>query len=572
MPAGSLEGMDTSLHSTTPDRLPDWLAEALDVLSARRRLVVAAAVGLVLFGAIVALVAPSILPPRPVVGAAVGVAAALLSTALALALDASDLVVRGARHVRAAGGTVDVRVGRQHDDVGPLLAAVARHAGTGPLRVALAPASRSAGVPGARAAALAEALARTGRKVLLTDLTRGGSPAAGLSDVITGTRTLSEVVRFEQELYLARLAVGSDPDVAIRGLAGWVEGVPSDLEVLVAALPPLAEPGVLAASASLDATLVLVEVDRTERVDLIASLDAVDAADLTCEVVLVDPERTAALSSPPAADAEPAEVDDDQPADDVDEAVSEPVFDVAEPVSEPVSGADLQADAVDERAGDDLAQPDPRPDPAPAMESPFAPPADVEPAVDTPDAPTSVPGAGAPTQATGSTADATAEIVMPGSGWPAAPDEPATPGDEPAQDHESTQDDAPAAEDPLAGIWDDDAAERHPTPPAQPWIAPRADASPSVEAPSDAAGAPAGAPAHTPRAPAPTTTPAPEPGPEPAPEPTPDPTPERDPQPTGGPRPEPNAEEPLDDAALQAARTSAALQQLAQQIWERDER
>ncbi len=28
----------------------------------------------------------------------------------------------------------------------------------------------------------------------------------------------------------------------------------------------------------------------------------------------------------------------------------------------------------------------------------------------------------------------------------------------------------------------------------------------------------------------------------------------------------------LDDAALQAARTSAALQQLAQQIWERDER
>ncbi len=520
MPTGSLEGMDTSLHSTTHDRLPDWLAEALDVLSARRRLVVATAVGLVLFGAIVALVAPSILPPRAVVGAAVGVAAALLSTALALALDASDLVVRGARHVRAAGGTVDVRVGRQHDDVGPLLAAVARHAGAGPLRVALAPASRSAGVPGARAAALAEALARTGRKVLLTDLTRGGSPAAGLSDVITGTRTLSEVVRFEQELYLARLAVGSDPDVAIRGFAGWVDGLPSDLEVLVAALPPLAEPGVLAASASLDATLVLVEVGRTERVDLIASLDAVDAAHLTCEVVLVDPERTAALASPP--------VDEGVPAGHPDEPVAEDVE---------------QADAVDPQVDDDLPRPGPVRDRPAATEDPFVPPTVVEPTVDAPRPPTPVPGAGVTAQAGGPTADATAEIVMPNAASPAARDE------------EPVRDDAPA-EDQLAGIWDD-ADELPPAQPAQPWIAPRADASPSAETPDDAAAS---------------ATPTPEPRPEPTPEPPPAPLPEQRPQPTGAHRPDPNAEEPLDDVALQAARMSAALQQLAQQIWERDER
>ncbi len=348
--------MDTSTDSSpSTARLPDWLAEALDVLAARRRIVVATAVGIVLLGGIVAVLAPSILPARAIVGAAVGIAAALLATAVALAMDASDLVVRGSRHVRAAGGSIDVRVGRQHDDVGPLLAAVARHATDRRVRVALAPASRSAGVPGVRAAALAEALARTGRKVLLTDLTRGGTPAAGLSDVIAGTRTLAEVVRFEHELYLARLAVGSDPDAALRGFPAWVESLPSDLEVLVAALPPLADTGVLPAAGALDLTLVLVEVDRTERVDLIASLDAVDASGVTSELVLVDPARSAAPAAATADEhAEEPDAEHEPEADNEPEVDYEPeAVEEHEPADEPLMAETLRG--ADEPVVDDEA-------------------------------------------------------------------------------------------------------------------------------------------------------------------------------------------------------------------------
>ena len=345
--------MDTSTNSSSSTaRLPDWLAEALDVLSARSRVVVATAVGIVLLGGIVAVLAPSILPPRAIVGAAVGIAAALLATAVALAMDASDLVVRGSRHVRAAGGGIDVRVGRQHDDVGPLLAAVARHATDGHVRVALSSASRTAGVPGVRAAALAEALARTGRKVLLTDLTRSGTPAAGLSDVITGSRTLAEVVRFEQELYLARLAVGSDPDAALRGFPDWVDALPSDLEVLVVALPPLAEKGVLPAAGAMDCTLVLVEVDRTERVDLIASLDAVDASGVTSELVLVDPARSPA----------PAAVPPEEQVEAFDEVADEPLDEPADhPIlqEEPGDDGDAAATELEDEPDDELVDAEP---------------------------------------------------------------------------------------------------------------------------------------------------------------------------------------------------------------------
>ena len=334
--------------------LPGWLNESVEVLTARRRIVVAAAVGFTLLGGIVALIAPSLLPPRPLVGAAVGLAAVLLATALGLAIDAADLVVRGQRHIAAAGGTVAARVARDPEDVGPLMARVAQHARDGRIRVALTPASRSAGVPGARAAALAKALAQTGRKVLLTDLTRGGTPAAGLSDVLSGDKRLAEVVRFDQDLYLARLAVGSDPERALAGFAVWVTDLPSDLEVLVAALPPLAEPGVLAAAAMADVVFVQVEVDRTERVDLIASLDAVDTTGLTAELVLVDPTRTVPgreVVVPPAEEATPEPGAD--PAVDLDAGPA---------AAESVADVDVELDAgVEEPAPFEATVPAPTP-------------------------------------------------------------------------------------------------------------------------------------------------------------------------------------------------------------------
>jgi hypothetical protein len=351
--------MSTASSSAADLRLPEWLAEPLAVLSSRKRLVITVAAAIVFLGAIIAMLFPSVLPPRPLVGAAVGVAAALLATAVALALDASDLIVRGARHVTAAGGVVGVRTTRAHDDVAPLLAAVARHAHRpGPLKIALVPASRTAGVPGARAAALAESLAKTGRKVLFSDLTRSGTPAAGLSDVVAGTRQLSEVVRFESELYLARLAVGADPDAALKGMPAFVAGLPTDLEALVAALPPLAEPGALPAAEAFDLVFVLVEVDRTERVDLIASLDAMDTSRVASELVLIEPEAPEAAAPVIA----PSEVTRDEPsigdldAPDDDPIVAEYTFEddsPVEPVVAPIATGSVWDD--DEDAVDDLA-------------------------------------------------------------------------------------------------------------------------------------------------------------------------------------------------------------------------
>lgn len=269
---------------------PSWLDGFLDILRARRGTWLVAAVAVVLVAALLALLAPSLLPPTALVGGAVGIAAALLATALVVALDSADLIVRGPRHVVAAGGRVAGTISRAPGDVDALMALIDQYSGDHGVRVALTPASRSAGVPGARANMVAEELARRDLKVLCTDLTRGRTPAVGLSDVLSGQRKLADAVRFDEELFLAHLAVGSEPEAALAGFADWATALPDDLDVLVAALPPLAEPGVLPAVQGVELVLVLVEVDRTERVDLVACLDAIDAAGVPAALVLVDPD------------------------------------------------------------------------------------------------------------------------------------------------------------------------------------------------------------------------------------------------------------------------------------------
>ncbi len=265
-----------------------WQDQLLDVLRARERTWFVAAIVLILLGALLALLAPGTLPPTPLVGLAVGAAGVLLATAVVIGLDVSDVIVRGPRHVEIAGGRVAGTISRSTADIDALVGLIDAHDREGKVRVALTPASRSAGVPGSRANIVAAELAGRGAKVLVTDLTRGGTPAVGLSDVIAGERTLGEAVRFDDELYLAHLAVGSEPELALEGFASWARGLPPDLDVLVAALPPLSEPGVLQAVAGVELVLLLVEVDRTERVDLVASLDAIDAAEVPAELVLVD--------------------------------------------------------------------------------------------------------------------------------------------------------------------------------------------------------------------------------------------------------------------------------------------
>lgn len=345
---------------------PRWLDGFVDILQARRRTWIVTAVAVVLLGALLALLAPSLLPPTLLMGVAVGIAAALLATATVVALDSADLVVRGPRHVVAAGGQVAGTISRSPGDIDALMDLIDQYGSDRGVRVALTPASRSAGVPGARANMVAEELAQRDLKVLCTDLTRGRTPAVGLSDVLSGDRKLAEAVRFDEELFLAHLAIGSEPEAALAGFADWANALPEDLDVLVAALPPLAEPGVLPAVQGVELVLVLVEVDRTERVDLIACLDAIDAAGVPAALVLVDPDldTTASPSSSVAVIGQPAETD----TPDDSWAEPEPVVPIPAPEGSPGTAADrgaatgerddvLPADVHMDTEGDDWDEP-----------------------------------------------------------------------------------------------------------------------------------------------------------------------------------------------------------------------
>jgi len=88
-----------------PAQLPPlWSVELLDVLGRRGRFAIAVAGVLSALGLILAVALPDAVPPRPLVGALVGVTALAIGVALALALDALDVRVRGPRHVRSSGG------------------------------------------------------------------------------------------------------------------------------------------------------------------------------------------------------------------------------------------------------------------------------------------------------------------------------------------------------------------------------------------------------------------------------------------------------------------------------------
>jgi hypothetical protein len=310
-------------HEPAPrSRAPGWLAEVVEVLELRRGVLVTTAFGLSLLGVLTALALPGVLPPRPLVGAAVGLAAVLLAIAVALGVDSVDLVIRGPRHVRASGGRLAAQLAGppDADAAASLAAAVERRVDDGRTRIALTPASATDDQDVAGwADALARALAVRGPRVLLVDLTPQREERPGVADVAAGSCRLAEAVDFDHELMLASVGPGRSRREALDGLTELAVRLPSDIEVLVVALPHLGEPGVLAGAAALDRVLVVVEADETPRVDLIAALDALDATAAGSEVVLLDPvdrpmvtawELVAASVPPiPAASTAPAAMD-----------------------------------------------------------------------------------------------------------------------------------------------------------------------------------------------------------------------------------------------------------------------
>ncbi len=294
-----------------PSHPPLWLVEGLDIVSRKWVLLSAVTGAVIVLGAIAALLLPEVVPPAPAVGAAVGLGGLLLGLAAAVATDATDLVVRGPRHVAAAGGELVAVLPRDPSvaAAGPLAAAVleVREPGV-PLLLAFATASRDARRSSAWTDAIARSLVSEGVGVLRVDLASGRSEHPVLVEVVRDGTKLAEAVTFEPGVKLAQLSAGRDHADALAALTELPGRLPRDLDIMLVSLPTAASRSVVAAAAALDHVLIIVERDRTSRVDLIASLDALEAAGTHAQVVLLDTSTAMRLAPPvevdPAAEAE----------------------------------------------------------------------------------------------------------------------------------------------------------------------------------------------------------------------------------------------------------------------------
>lgn len=264
-----------------------WAVELLEILTLRRWILAGVAVAVGLAGAVVAAFLPEVLPPRPLAGAAVGVAAYFVGLAAAIAADAADPTVRGRRHVEATGAVIAASI----SGFTPNLELVAwvehlirEHKG---LRIAVTATGSDAPGSGQLADELGVSLARRGLHVLVTNLEKTNEEWPGASEVCGGQVKLSEVVEFHPSLQLARLGPGRDRTRALSEFTMLSSSLPLDVDVLVLALPGLGCVGTLPALAAVDRALLLAASDVTSRVELLAALKSVDEIRMPTDVVLV---------------------------------------------------------------------------------------------------------------------------------------------------------------------------------------------------------------------------------------------------------------------------------------------
>lgn len=293
-------------------KTPTWLTELSEIVELRRSVVVGVSLAVAGLGMVLAVVAPGLVPARPLVGLVLGFAAVMLGVAAGLALDSADLVLRGARHVRTAGADLLAHGPRALDDAVPAITSV---------RVmTIVPASSRVEVD---ARDLGRQAAQAGHHVLLLDLGPGAPSGPGACEVVRRDLRLSEVVQFEDS-GLALVGPGGDPAYAFESIATLLERLPEDVETLLVALPPLSQRGSLSAAQAVGEAVVLAQQDQTTRVELIATLDALESAGVGARVILV--EDTAA-DLPPADDAAESDEDTDgalaRSADEADQDLEE---------------------------------------------------------------------------------------------------------------------------------------------------------------------------------------------------------------------------------------------------------
>ncbi|HEX2029167.1 MAG TPA: hypothetical protein VHF25_14330 [Nitriliruptorales bacterium] len=328
---------------------PEWAAELVDVLALRRGVTLAVAVGVSAVALSLAAVSPQLLPPRPLAGAAVGLAACLLAVAAAVAVDAGDRRIRGRRHVRAVGGTVAAVSGLHPSST--LVEWVDERSRPVPgFRLALAACGGEELGAGHLAEELAAGLARAGRRVLLADLSHPDPTRPGVVEVHRGQTRLSEAASFHPQLDVARVGAGPDVGEALAGFPAVVNRLPRDVDLLVAALPGLQHRRALPAVAACDHVLVLARIGVTSRVELIAGLDAVDELTVPADVLLLRDDGTGDGLPPREQPADPREEADTT--DGADEADG-PRADIADEPDQPRVDIEDQPDRPRADIGDE---------------------------------------------------------------------------------------------------------------------------------------------------------------------------------------------------------------------------
>ena len=292
MGAATTTGTTDAADAAGPRRRPPlWIIELLDVLDRRGPVALWAAGVLAALALLVAAVAPAVVPPTAVVGLLVGVTALASGVAVAAALDALDVRVRGPRHVRSAGGDLValLPVGVRDRDADELAAAVleARPAGAA-MHLGLAPVGAEVDASVAWVRSLAAALGRAGTTVLVADLAGRPTGDPGVLEVVRDRVPLADAVAYADGAPVATIGPGADVAAALGAVVSLPTLLPEDVGVLLVALPQVSSRAVVNAARVLDQVLLVAEANLTSRVELMASLDALRVAGCAPQVALVD--------------------------------------------------------------------------------------------------------------------------------------------------------------------------------------------------------------------------------------------------------------------------------------------
>ena len=270
---------------------PLWSVELVDVLGRRGRMAVVVASALTGLALAVTAIAPAVVPPRALIGGLVAITALAVGMSLALALDALDVRIRGPRHVRSSGGELvallpEIATASDARDLAHAVRAVQVPGTT--LHLGLAPVGEDLTSCTAWARALAESLADGGASVLLVDIAAGPTDRPGIAEVVRERMPLGDVVTYDDARSLAVVGPGSDRIQALQALVTLPTVLPSDVDVLLVALPQIVTRSAVNASRVLDQVLFVAEANLSQRVELMASLDALRVAGCSPQVVLVD--------------------------------------------------------------------------------------------------------------------------------------------------------------------------------------------------------------------------------------------------------------------------------------------